>query len=124
MISSGAPSSGKTLSWADRVSKAPVLVAQKQMKFFEPSVEDSKVIVSPPPEIEEQGSKKWEHCLVGYFLDSKLPQGVVRSITLKLWAKQGLMDTIPHGSGFYIFKFSQPSGAKEVLESGPWLISG
>ena len=123
MASASTDSSRKTLSWADRVSRTTVTAPRKQLKFFEPTFEDSKVIVSPPPEIEEQGSKKWENCLVGYFLDSKLPQGVVRSIMLKLWAKQGLMDAIHHGSGFYIFRFSQPSGAKEVLESGPWLIS-
>ena len=82
------------------------------------------MVVSPPLEVEEQGSKKWENCLVGYFLDSKLPHGVIRSITMKLWAKQGLIEAIPHGSGFFLFRFTQPSGAKEVLENGPWLISG
>ena len=95
-----------TLSWAERVSKTSVTTSRKQLKYFEPSIEASKVVVSLPPEIEEQGLKKWEHYLVGYFLDPKLPQSVVRSITMKLWAKQGLIDAIPHGSGFYIFRFS------------------
>ena len=31
---------------------------------------------------------------------------------------------IPLGDGFYVFKFSQLYGAKEVLEGGPWIIAG
>ena len=84
----------------------------------------SNVVVSPLVEVEELGTKKWELCLVGRFLDTKLPPAVVSSITRKLWLKQGLMDVIPHGKGLYIFRFSQPSGAKDVLEGGPWLIAG
>ena len=62
--------------------------------------------------------------LVGYFLDAKLPAAVVISIIRKLWVRQGVLDVIPTGKGFYLFRFSQPSGAKEVLEGGPWLIIG
>ena len=84
-----------------------------------PSLENNKTIVAPPPAVEEERAKRWENCLVGHFLDDKIPQAVVRSITLKLWSKHHLFDVIPIGKGFYIFKFSQVFGAKEVLESGP-----
>ena len=81
-------------------------------------------IVSPPVEVEEAGAKKWENCLVGYFLDSKIPHAVVKSISLKLWSKHNLIDVIPIGEGFFIFKFSQQYGAKDVLDGGPWIIAG
>ena len=82
------------------------------------------MVVSPPPEVEELGAKKWDLCLVGHFLYAKLPVPVVISIIRKIWAKQGVMDVITTGKHFFLFRFSQPSGAKEVLEGGPWLIAG
>ena len=81
--------------------------------FIPPTLEDSKTFVSPPPEVEEEGVRKWEKCLVGYFLDSNLPQAVVRSITMKLWRKHNLMDVISLEDGFYMFKFLQLYSAKE-----------
>ena len=62
--------------------------------------------------------------LIGYFLDSNIPQAVVKSITLKIWRKHNLMDVIPIGDGFFMFKFFHLNGAKDVLESGRWLIAG
>ena len=115
---------GKTLSWTDRLKGSSTPMARTKLKYFEPRMEDSIPVVAPPPEVEEEGSKKWADCLVGNLLDSKLPFAVVRSIIQKIWARFGLLDVIPHGDGFFIFRFSQPSAAKDVLEGGPWLISG
>ena len=112
------------ISWVARVSSSLTPVSRLKLQFFEPTVESAKVVVSPPPEVEATGSKKWDFCLIGYFLDAKLPLAVVISITRKLWAKFGLTEVLPHGNGFLVFRFSQPSGAKEALEGGPWLIAG
>ena len=62
-------------------------------------------MVAPPLEVEEKGSKKWELCLVGRFLDMKLPPGVVSAIIRKLWLKAGIQDIIPLGKGVFIFYF-------------------
>ena len=80
--------------------------------------------VSPPLEVEDEGVKKWEKCLIGYFLDSSIPFVVVKSIVMKIWRKFNLLDVVPLGDGFYVFKFSQLFGAKDVLEGGPWFIAG
>ena len=92
------------------------------LSFHEPSVEGSNIVVSPLLEVELLGTKKWELCLVGRFLDTKLPTTVVSSITRKLWMKQGVLDVIPHGKGVYIFRFSQPSGAKDVQKEDHGLL--
>ena len=114
----------KTLSWADRLKGSSFHTARTKLKYYEPKMEDSIPVVAPPPEVEEEGSRKWADCLIGNLLDTKLPFAVVRSILHKIWARFGLLDVIPHGAGFFIFRFSQPSAAKDVLEGGPWLISG
>ena len=122
----GGPSggSGKVSSWAERISISSQPPVRAKMKYFELVLDGSSIVVAPPPEVLEEGSKKWKNCLVGHLFDSKLPQAVVRSITLKIWAKFGIMEVIPHVNRFFIFRFSQPSTAKEVLEGRPWLISG
>ena len=56
---------------------------------------------------------------MGYFLDSSIPLAVVKSIALKIWRKHNLMDVITIGDGYFLFKFSQIYGAKDVLENGP-----
>ena len=96
----------KQPSWAERVAGSSLPTSRMKLSYFQPSMEGSNIVVSPPPEVEEMGMKKWDLCLVGYFLDAKLPAAVVISITMKLWARQGVMEVSPHGKGFYIFRFS------------------
>ena len=62
------------LSWAEHVAGSSGIKSGMTIRFFQPSQEDSKTIVSPPPEVEDEGAKKWEKCLIGYFLDSQIPQ--------------------------------------------------
>ena len=72
-------------SWADKVAGSSPSFPRMALTFHEPSVEGSTIVVFPPVEVEELGTKKWELCLVGRFLDAKLPLAVVSSITRKLW---------------------------------------
>ncbi|KAH7856700.1 hypothetical protein Vadar_004444 [Vaccinium darrowii] len=48
-------------------------------------------------EVEELGISKWKNCLVGHFLDKKLPFPVVHSIAMKIWKKFGLCDVSANG---------------------------
>ena len=97
--SSKAPSAGAS-SWAERVAGSASSKSGMKLRFIKPMVEDSKTIVTPPQEVEEECAKKWENCLIGYFLDSKIPFAVVRNIALKIWGKHNLMDVLPVGKGF------------------------
>ena len=124
MSGSSHEASGSFPTWADRLKSSSGSVARSKLQYFEPSWEDSVPVVIPPPEVEEEGTKKWEDCLVGHLFDSKMPFAVVRSIIFKICARFGILEVIPHGDGFFIFRFSQSSAAKDVLEGGPWLISG
>ena len=44
-----------------------------QLHFYEPLLEQGKIVVSPPLSILEQGAKRWNCCLVGFILGNKLP---------------------------------------------------
>ena len=115
---------GVSLSWADRVAGNPGSKPGMALRFIQPAQENYKTVVSPPPEVEDAGAKKWDKCLVGYFLDSSIPFAVVKSIVLKIWRRHNLLDVTPIGDGFFMFKFAQLLGAKDVLEGGPWIIAG
>ena len=60
-------------SWADHVRSFSKSKAGMALRFIPPTLSDSKTVVSPQVEIEDEGAKQWEKCLVGYFLDSSIP---------------------------------------------------
>ena len=95
------------------------------LRLFEPSLDDGKIVVTPPISVLERGAKRWECCLVGFILDNRLPSLVVKSIALKMWARKGLIDVLAQGSGSFFFQFFHAEeGLNEVLQGGPWLIAG
>ena len=73
--------------------------------------DEGMIVVTPPTAVLEQGAKQWDCCLVGFILDNKLPSLVVKSISLKMWAKKGLIDVLAQGSGSFFFKFTHAEGA-------------
>ena len=77
------------------------------MKFFEPQQAEGKVVVAPPLSVLEQGASRWNCCLVGYILDNKLPFSVVKSIAMRMWAREGLYEVLAQGKGFFYFCFSK-----------------
>ena len=111
-------------SWADKVAGFRSNHRGMKLKFVQPVDEDGVPRVSPSIPVLEQGARDWALCLVGHFLDSKLPFPVVKSITTKIWANEGLLDVLPKGKGVYFFRFSLELGCKKILEGGPWLIAG
>ncbi|KAG5542897.1 hypothetical protein RHGRI_015852 [Rhododendron griersonianum] len=59
-------------------------------QYFPPTVEGERITVSPPNAVELQGAAKWKGCLVGHFMDKKIPFLAVRSVAFKKWADYGL----------------------------------
>ncbi|MBT1617621.1 hypothetical protein, partial [Klebsiella pneumoniae] len=55
------------------------------LKFFEPSRLNGDVIVSPPSEVVLEGVEQWKDCLVGQFIDRRIPFPVVCATVDKLW---------------------------------------
>ena len=61
--------------------------------------------MKPPEEVGKQGSLEWQTCLVGYFIEKRLPFSSFNFIAHKLWDNQGLLEVLANDNGFYFFKF-------------------
>ena len=103
---SGSQAGSQPVSWAGRVAGDQSIQRNMKLKFVQPVHEDGVPRVSSSISVMEEGAKDWALCLVGHFLDTKLPFPVVKSIVSKLWAKDGLMDVLPKGYGVFFFRFS------------------
>ncbi|XP_028090815.1 uncharacterized protein LOC114291026 [Camellia sinensis] len=81
---------------------------------------DDPNIVELPPR--NEGLGKWESCLVGYFLDKKLPFNYIRNSTFNQWKNMGLKEVQANGDGFMFFIFDDMDACGRVLEEGPWYM--
>ena len=81
-------------------------------------------MVCPPAEVGEAGAVKWKQCVVGYFLDRKLPFLTVKSIAAKIWAKFGLTEVLSNDQGFSFFQFDNYKPFKKINHSGPRHFGG
>ncbi|KAG5561747.1 hypothetical protein RHGRI_004708 [Rhododendron griersonianum] len=104
-------------SWKDTVIGLVKSKKKMRMQFFSPTIMNDKIQVCSPEEVESQGVGKWENCLVGYFIDKKLPFSAVQNIVVKIWAKFGLKDVLANENGFFFFLFSHDMGLGKLLES-------
>ena len=85
---------------------------------------DGKLVVKPPAEVVVEGIDMWKRCLVGQFLDKRLPFPVVRSLVDKLWGKKEMPDISTTENGLYFFRFRDPDARDWVMEYGPWHLAG
>ncbi|KAF7152803.1 hypothetical protein RHSIM_Rhsim01G0069100 [Rhododendron simsii] len=111
-------------SWKDIVS--PITDGHKRMdlQFFPPQMDGEKVTVSPPKSVELLGAERWKDCIVGHFVDKKLPYLMVRSFAFNRWGKFGLKDVLSNDRGFFFFQFGIEGACRQVLEAGPCHIGG
>ncbi|KAE9448369.1 hypothetical protein C3L33_19717, partial [Rhododendron williamsianum] len=76
--------------------------------------------VSPPME----GAERWKDCIVGHFVDKKLPYLMVRSFAFNMWGKFGLKDVQSNDKGFFFFQFGVEGACRQVLEADPCHMGG
>ncbi|KAK2649526.1 hypothetical protein Ddye_017015 [Dipteronia dyeriana] len=92
------------------------------LKYFQPFHSGNRKCVSPPLEVAKNGSKAWRNCLVGYFIEKKLPFYLIDNIAMRIWGNRGLLEVLANDNGLYFFKFSDDEACYNVLEAGPWLF--
>ncbi|KAF7126537.1 hypothetical protein RHSIM_Rhsim11G0143400 [Rhododendron simsii] len=107
------------LSWKDKVS-SPEVHSRMKLQYFPPTVEGATVRVSPPEHVETHGAEKWKDCIVGHFVDKKLPYLSVRSIAFRIWGKYGLKDVLSNEKGFFFFQFGAEGAYRQISEVGAW----
>ncbi|KAF7127311.1 hypothetical protein RHSIM_Rhsim11G0061400 [Rhododendron simsii] len=106
-------------SWTEVVTHQRI---SPQMKFsyHPPQIKEARVVVCPPTEVIDAGVARWSKCVVGYFLDKKLPFIAVQNIAFRIWKKFGIKKVMANAQGFYFFEFSQEDVYKKLVEAGPW----
>ncbi|KAJ0081815.1 hypothetical protein Patl1_09892 [Pistacia atlantica] len=93
------------------------------MMYFKPSMDAARVTtICPSVSIAIEGRRQWENCLVGSFIDKKLPFHIVQSYAMKLWRKYGIKEVMMNDKAFFFFKFGTESEMIQCLEDGPWLF--
>ncbi|KAF7152148.1 hypothetical protein RHSIM_Rhsim01G0276400 [Rhododendron simsii] len=110
----------KGSSWRDKVAPLGVTKSRMQLRYFPPVVDGERVRVSPPSVVELQGVEKWKDCLVGHFVDKKIPFLTIKSIAFRRWANYGLVDVLSNEKGFYFFQFGSAEVCRQIVETGPW----
>ena len=94
------------------------------LQLSRPHKSDGKFVVKPPEEAVMEGIDMWKGCLVGQFLDKRLPFPMVRSLVNKLWGKKEMPDISTTKHGLYFFRFRDLDARDWVMESGPWHLAG
>ena len=110
------------MNWASLVQPKPP--TQFKLTYMKPLDHSQRHIIRVPKEIVAQGSRKWEHTLVGHFIGKRLPYSLVKNATTRMWNKMGLEDMLATDSGYFFFKFISKEVSDSVLEGGPWHIAG
>ncbi|KAF7145034.1 hypothetical protein RHSIM_Rhsim04G0043700 [Rhododendron simsii] len=111
------------VSWKDKVA-VDTSAPRMALQFFAPSVINEKIVVQPPEEVVTLGNEKWKDCVVGYFIDRRLPFKSVKDIAERIWSKFGLIDVLSNDEGFFFFQFDKVGAFREVIEAGPWHFGG
>ncbi|KAI8536073.1 hypothetical protein RHMOL_Rhmol10G0227600 [Rhododendron molle] len=93
------------------------------LQFSPPNVEGDRTRVSPPRAVELLCYEKWKDCIVGHFVDKKLPFPVVRSIAFKVGGRFGLKEVLSNDKGFF-FQFGVEDACRKIVESGSWHFGG
>ena len=109
-------------SWSNRFSM-PVKTGGP-LQFYKPHSADGKIIARPPAEVVNEGIDMWKGCLVGQFLDKRLPFPVVRSLVNRLWGKKEMPDISTTENGLFFLRFKDPEARDWVMDSGPWNLAG
>ncbi|XP_044474043.1 uncharacterized protein LOC123202280 [Mangifera indica] len=83
-----------------------------------------KYSISLPPEVTDEGAKRWETCAIGFFMGRRMFFLLVKRYAIRHWSNYGLADIISTGIGVYLLKFKDVEGMMKVLEEETWMIGG
>ena len=109
-------------SWKSLVS-IPVK-SGSPLQFYRPHCANGKLVAKSPAEAVNEGIDMWKGCLVGQFLDKRLPFPVVRSLVNRLWGKREMPEISTTGNGLFFFRFKDPEARDWVMNAGPWHLAG
>ncbi|KAL7197306.1 hypothetical protein ACSBR2_019902 [Camellia fascicularis] len=106
-------------SWAN-IAAAPV-GSEVKLQYYPPKISQDKIVVELPP---VSPLAKWEACLVGYFIDKRLPYSLIKNSAFNMWKNKGLLEVQMNDEGFVFFVFENQDCCQNVLDGGPWYAGG
>ena len=109
-------------SWKSLVSM-PVKTGGP-LQFCMPQCVDGMIVAKPSVEAVNEGIDMWKGCLVGQFLDKRLPFPVVRSLVNRLWGKREMPEISTTENGLFFFRFRDPEARDWVMDAEPWHLAG
>lgn len=94
------------------------------MIIHTPAINEGKIIIKPPLDVDLLGRKAWENCLVGYFFEKRVVFQTMVYHANRKWKNRGLSEVIMNDEGFFFFKFKCEADLLEVLEEDVYMIEG
>lgn len=113
-----APVNKQPMSWKSIVA-SPSNKSGVVLSYYPPSIVGESIEVTPPKDVLLHGMELWSSCLVGSFLNFKLPFKLVEHQAFKWWSSFGLQKVILHEKGYFLFKFDSVAHRDEALAGGP-----
>ncbi|KAF5204129.1 hypothetical protein FRX31_006287 [Thalictrum thalictroides] len=110
----------KIESWSSLLKSPPPSAGSQELCFIEPSFKEG--VLQLDEELIKEGAAEWEHKVVSFFLDKKLPFTMVKSVVLKRWNLDGEVEIALDGDMFY-FIFNSEQDRVNVIEEGSFFIA-
>ncbi|GAV92824.1 DUF4283 domain-containing protein/zf-CCHC_4 domain-containing protein, partial [Cephalotus follicularis] len=70
------------------------------------------------------GAKEWEHALVAFLVEKRLPGRNVKEALERKWRQAGCFSFHVVGNGVFLIKFDNGQARNWVLNNGPWDVWG
>lgn len=109
----------KTQNWAS-LFKAQAPSKTMKLEHF-PNMQQGKDAVVELDD-SDVDSNSWDHCLIGYFLDGKMPYNLLCATARSVWKDNAPRSVKQIGACFF-FEFRDEASKMQVLEGGPYFFS-
>ncbi|GKA73601.1 zinc knuckle CX2CX4HX4C containing protein [Tanacetum coccineum] len=73
--------------------------------------------------ITNEGCKRWELTLCGYFVGHQMSISELRYNLKRMWGRRGFKDIVDVFNGVFFMKFFNEEGLESVVNSGPWMVN-
>ncbi|GJY22645.1 RNA-directed DNA polymerase, eukaryota, reverse transcriptase zinc-binding domain protein [Tanacetum coccineum] len=106
-------------------SKAKCMTYDNKLSHIPTSTnEDGSVFMIFDKEIVQEGSKKWEFTVCGFYVGYKMLVQELRFNLCRMWGRYRLRNIIPNRNEVFLFKFWNKTGVESVIENGLWMVNG